>query len=341
MKNITIYLILLFTAVFLYSCKINVSDNGDDGGNNNNNNNEITMYDPFPNNGSIDVSLTPDLYWSVMSYGLNLTYDIYIDTLTPPSRVDGHAFTNSYHVTTPLKGSRTYYWQVKTFVNGNNYSSEVWRFTTIAGGSQSDSLIAYYPFNGNANDESGNNHNGQVNNASLTYDRFGSFNKAYNFNGSYSNILVTTSNPLNFVNKLTISAWVNFYSLANSGTLISKGLGSDGYRLYYNSITNTLDFQLGFSNSTQTTISVNTSFQVNQWYHVAATYNGSEMKVYWNGQLNNTVAAAGSINNNNENLLFGTGSSGYYHNGNLDDIRLFNMALSDSDIQLLYHEGGW
>ena len=46
------------------------------------------------------------------------------------------------------------------------------------------SLVAYWPFNGNANDLSGNGHNGTVNGATLTNDRFGSPNSAYNFNGS-------------------------------------------------------------------------------------------------------------------------------------------------------------
>ena len=46
-----------------------------------------------------------------------------------------------------------------------------------------DGLVAYYPFNGNANDESGNGNNGTVNGATLTTDRFGNTNKAYSFNG--------------------------------------------------------------------------------------------------------------------------------------------------------------
>jgi hypothetical protein len=46
-----------------------------------------------------------------------------------------------------------------------------------------DGLVAHYPFNGNANDESGNGNNGTVNGATLTTDRFGNMNKAYSFDG--------------------------------------------------------------------------------------------------------------------------------------------------------------
>jgi len=59
-------------------------------------------------------------------------------------------------------------------------------------------LISYWPFNGNANDVSGNNHNGTVNGATLTTDRFGNTNKAYSFNGTNNNIVVADANDLSF-----------------------------------------------------------------------------------------------------------------------------------------------
>ena len=52
----------------------------------------------------------------------------------------------------------------------------------IASADLNDGLVAYYPFNGNANDESGNGYNGTVYGATLTYDRFGNPNSAYSFN---------------------------------------------------------------------------------------------------------------------------------------------------------------
>jgi len=58
-------------------------------------------------------------------------------------------------------------------------------------------LVGWWPFNGNANDLSGNNNNGTVNGATLTADRYGNANKAYNFNGINNYIEVLHSNSLN------------------------------------------------------------------------------------------------------------------------------------------------
>jgi len=99
-------------------------------------------------------------------------------------------------------------------------------------------LVAYYPFNGNANDESGNGNNGIDSGATLTTDRFGNANKAYWFNGT-SNYIEVSDNPiLRFSNSFSISLWVsltNPYRLDYNMTLIGKALGSDykdSYTIY-------------------------------------------------------------------------------------------------------------
>lgn len=71
-------------------------------------------------------------------------------------------------------------------------------------------LVAYYPFNANANDESGNGFNGTVNGATLTTDRFGRTQSCYSFNGTdnYIRLPLNTGN-LNGSTQVTISAWIN------------------------------------------------------------------------------------------------------------------------------------
>ena len=72
-------------------------------------------------------------------------------------------------------------------------------------------LEAYYPFNGNANDESGNAHHGTVTGAVLTTDRFGAAASAYQFNGVNAFIDCGNAAPLNIgTGNLTLSAWVKF-----------------------------------------------------------------------------------------------------------------------------------
>ena len=69
-------------------------------------------------------------------------------------------------------------------------------------------LVAYYPFNGNANDASGNGNNGVVNGATLTSDRNGNVENAYNFDGS-NFISVSDNDLLDLTNDFTISSWFN------------------------------------------------------------------------------------------------------------------------------------
>jgi len=76
-------------------------------------------------------------------------------------------------------------------------------------------LVAWYPFNGNANDESGKGNNGTVYGATLTTDRFGNSNAAYTFDGS-SYIEVPDDNTLDFVKTFTIAAWVKISTLNSS-----------------------------------------------------------------------------------------------------------------------------
>jgi hypothetical protein len=69
-------------------------------------------------------------------------------------------------------------------------------------------LVGWWPFNGNANDESGNGNNGTVNGATLTADRFGNLNKAYSFDGVDNYIHVLNTPSLDIVNG-TLNLWFN------------------------------------------------------------------------------------------------------------------------------------
>ncbi|MEY4595035.1 MAG: hypothetical protein RIQ47_1445, partial [Bacteroidota bacterium] len=81
-------------------------------------------------------------------------------------------------------------------------------------------LVGYWPFCGNANDESGNGNNGTVNGATLYTDRFGNSNSAYSFNstGSGNNITVPNSASLNFNGDLSFSLWVKTTSIIQNAT---------------------------------------------------------------------------------------------------------------------------
>ena len=83
--------------------------------------------------------------------------------------------------------------------------------------SSSYALVAYYPFQGNADDMSGNGHTGTVFGAVLTADRFGNPNSAYSFDGSNDYILVPNAADLNITGSLTLAAWISSRDISRGG----------------------------------------------------------------------------------------------------------------------------
>jgi hypothetical protein len=201
-------------------------------------------------------------------------------------------------------------------------------------------IVACYPFNGNANDETGNNHNGTKNGSvTLTSDRFGNANKAYNFSGG--NITVPTAgfhNP-NF----TISCWVK--PVTSTCYYDGPVIFSD-YDGYYNGNTLTLrkngKVDIGISGGSGTksyTCRSNNVAPLNQWSFITASYNGSVLNIYINGNLENTLAGPYFTFSTKTLLKIGDSSwSGDYHfNGTIDDIKIFNRAITEYEIKCLYN----
>ena len=95
-------------------------------------------------------------------------------------------------------------------------------------------LVGWWPFNGNANDESGNGNNGTVNGAALTADRNGKANSAYSFNKNY--ILVNNNQKFDFIDKLTLNFWFKIDKSTSKNTLnmmfISKHLNASTQSSY-------------------------------------------------------------------------------------------------------------
>ena len=79
----------------------------------------------------------------------------------------------------------------------------------------------------------------------------------------------------------------------------------------------------------------------NQWYHIVATYDGSNTYVYVNGVQDGTAVVTGAINTNNDNLYIGynTGANNYDFNGSIDDVMVFNRGLTAFEVRRLYEDG--
>ncbi len=197
-------------------------------------------------------------------------------------------------------------------------------------------LFAYYPFNGNATDESGNGHDGIVNGATLTHDRNGNSSSAYLFDGN-DGIDVSHSDELNMNGELSISCWIKPTVLQNAMIFgKSNYVSATNYLLRVQSDGNLQWEYDGFLNTTTKPL------QANNWYHIVVTADnpGEHRKVYVNGELiaetNTSSGPFGSITNE---LTFGYASrNAEYFRGAIDDIRLYNKELTENEITALYQE---
>jgi hypothetical protein len=213
--------------------------------------------------------------------------------------------------------------------------------------SEDAGLVAYYPFNGNADDESGNGNHGVVHGATLTTDRFGSEESAYRFDGINDYIEIADSPSLDIEQQITIAAWVRFYSNPDGSSRIVDKSHTDcrapwnmyGLRMCCKASRFSFDVTTYGSNH----ISNSTSdYPPDAWHFVIGTYDGSAQKLYVDGVLDSSAAVSGPIETNNEPLLIGKhrGCESQHFDGVLDDVRIYNRALSEAEIGGLYEEGG-
>jgi hypothetical protein len=213
-----------------------------------------------------------------------------------------------------------------------------------------DGLVGWWPFNGNANDESGNGNNGTVNGATLTEDRFGNGNVAYEFDGQSDFIQVPNSNSLMNMTNISISAWYEvsawWYDFANDGwfPILSK-TDSPNYGLYrlgvaLDASTNEVGAYCTFSTDAASAIE-NNLFQTNTWNHVVYTIFNDSSVIYINGEVafSGSTVPTGWPTTNTLPLIIGKDIPGYvdYANGRIDDIGIWNRALTQEEITDLYN----
>ncbi len=213
-------------------------------------------------------------------------------------------------------------------------------------------LVAHFPFNGNANDQTLNANNGTVNGATLVTDRFGNLNSAYSFNGTTDFISVPSSPSIaSFPNGQTISLWLKIASLPTNGkenTVLDKRDNTHKYyQVFLSDFANPNAAVYRFGESGAVSSQANninfTDLAVNQWFNLTYTTNLDTTKSYLNGVLKNTFVSASPIGANTNPLLFGKSNQSWPtdapYNGALDDVRIYDRALTSKEVIALFNEG--
>ncbi len=215
--------------------------------------------------------------------------------------------------------------------------------TEIGGTCLTGDLIAYYPFEGNANDESGNGNNGVVSGAVLTTDKNGNANSAYLFDGTGDSIECPNSLLLS-PDQITISVWVNPTEILEQDRYIifrSNNYFIDAMRGWGGA--NKPHFYMYDAAAASVSASSSVSLIAAQWNHLVGTYDGSTMRMYLNNNLVGSAVLIPPLNHPVSNLIIGAyttvPSSTAGFNGIIDEVRIYNRALSSTEVANLYTAG--
>ena len=232
--------------------------------------------------------------------------------------------------------------------HGNTETIEPWKKPLAGEGeglleAPTVGLKGYWPFNGNANDESGGGNDGVVVGATLTDDRFGESGSAYDFDGSD---VIRVDNTSNFqLTSWTLAAWIRPESTPSTGYIIvSKEWDANQKTNFGYSLLWTMEVLPGYETCSDEFDHhiFGAYIGLNSWYFTTIVRDdvSGEHSVYINGQL---VASANWLDEpcaNVARLFFGPPPAGSTmgFDGIIDDIRIYDRALSDEEISDLYNE---
>jgi len=214
-------------------------------------------------------------------------------------------------------------------------------------------LVAWYPFNGNANDESGNGFNGIVNGATLTTDRLGYSNSAYSFDGINDDINLGINTAINnILNDFTVSYWI-YKTTLNNGTVIASYSSQGGSSWRMNSallgdsiITGFLVLVTGiYGGQWQSNLCPKNTIQLNTWMNITIIRNGTLFKTYVNSKLvSSSTVSSSSIHNpisppatTKIGVKFpNIPNDSEWFQGKIDDVCIYDRALNEQEIKTLY-----
>ena len=205
-------------------------------------------------------------------------------------------------------------------------------------------LVAWWSGDGNFLDLAGANHGTGTMGVGFTAGKVG---QAFSFDGVSGYVQVTNTAAMDFgAGDFTIEGWLNFNSLAGDQEILHKVVGAvpndRTYFLEFNA-TNSLRFMVRQSAGNQNDLTVTTSLMVGQWYHVAAVRSGNTNRLFLNGSpIGSQVAGNGADTGQGGIVRIGNiapnGIAGLtrFFKGMIDELSLYNRALSASEIAAIY-----
>ena len=228
------------------------------------------------------------------------------------------------------------------FASGALEKSEI-AFDTIIRRTMSidDGLVSHYPFNGNANDESGNGNDGTVVGAVLTTDRFGNTDSAFSFDGVDNYVEIPDDSIFDFNDKgFSLALWIKTDATTGKQSerddIVGKGDATiEGFTISmrYNYPTFFIGDYLSCGGATELNDGI--------WHHLSGTRDdANNVVLYVDGKTESRCTNNENVNTN-YSMFFGkhgTMNASYY-DGVIDDIYIYNRALSANEVEMLYYIG--
>jgi chitodextrinase len=259
-------------------------------------------------------------------------------------RCQGASCSNFAQIATPpgitfndtgLSPSTSYRYRVRAKDAANNLSD----FSNIASattpGAAPTGLVAAYSFDEGSGttvaDASGNGNDGTISGA--TWTAAGKYDEALSFNGTSSRVSIPNTPSLQLTTGMTLEAWVNPSTITSAWRdVIYKG--KDNYFLEATSSRSGRPVAGAIMSGVSVTTTGVSALATNTFTHLAATYNGSAIRLFVNGTQVSSTPATGSILTSGSPLQIGSDSNfGQYFAGTIDEVRVYNTALTQAQIQ--------
>jgi hypothetical protein len=200
----------------------------------------------------------------------------------------------------------------------------------------SDGLVAHYPFSGDSNDQSGNDHHLENRGATLTSDRFGMKDSAYAFDGNASHLFADIEDRKG---DFSLSLWAKANDVEQSRyrsviNINDKTPGSKDTCQIHTSGGRYPTYQF-FSSNPESFALV-----TQKWQHLAVSVSGKVIRFYENGEKVYSQELEGGEANQFSNIIIGKNRhGGRQYNGNIDDVYVYNRAINDAEVARLFDGG--
>jgi hypothetical protein len=201
-----------------------------------------------------------------------------------------------------------------------------------------DGLAAYFPFNKNADDKSGNNNNGIVNGATLTADRYNRPNSAYFFDGS-DEIKIPNISFFNNMKSFSISIWIYPTEIKyRHNTIISKVNPNRDFNLKI--LKDNMKYEAHFAyGATYYRCYSKKPVELHTWTHLVYQWTGIKSQLFINGVFVNEVNYRGVVPPWTGTIMaIGSMNGTEFFTGKIDNIRIYKRTLSKNEIKSLYKE---